>query len=376
MNTAAEHVALSPANWPAADSDAWDAAVRPADFLEEGGKGADWRPASRCSAQRAYGRWLGWLISTGVILASEAPAARFTSDRLREYVAFLRQGRSSVTVASYLGVLCMVVVAMFPDEDWRWLQDIQKRLHRQAKPSRNKAERLVPADELLDLGRGLIDRAGQELDRLADTTGTPQQANAAARDFRDGLIVALLALYPLRLKNLLQMEIGVQLRLSPGRTKLRFTADETKNHRPLHELWPETLEPALARYLDQVRPMLLAAGVIGRPTAHPRPAGARVWVAQGGTPLSAGGVQKLLKRHTRPRFGHVINTHLFRDCAATTLANEDPNHVRYAARVLGHAGLQTTERSYIAADTQRALDRYGDLIAEMRSAARPGRRSG
>jgi hypothetical protein len=73
-------------------------------------------------ARAAYGRLLAWLQAQGVDLEAEAPVARITRERLRGYVAFLREGRSSVTVASYLGVLCMVLVAMFPDEDWRWVQ--------------------------------------------------------------------------------------------------------------------------------------------------------------------------------------------------------------------------------------------------------------
>ena len=28
------------------------------------------------------------------------------------------------------------------------------------------------------------------------------------------------------------------------------------------------------------------------------------------------------------RFGHALNPHLFRDCAATSIAIEDPDHVR------------------------------------------------
>jgi hypothetical protein len=57
------HPALPIADWPTVDRDAWDAALRRPDFLDEGGRGAEWRAASRRSAQGVYGRWLAWLMA-------------------------------------------------------------------------------------------------------------------------------------------------------------------------------------------------------------------------------------------------------------------------------------------------------------------------
>ena len=50
--------------------------------------------------------------------------------------------------------------------------------------------------------------------------------------------------------------------------------------------------------------------------------------------------------HTRAAFGQPMNPHLFRDAAATTLALEDPEHVRQSAALLGHADFRTTETYY------------------------------
>ena len=81
-------------------------------------------------------------------------------------------------------------------------------------------------------------------------------------------------------------------------------------------------------------------------------------------------------RHTLQRFGHPLTTHLFRDCAATTIANEAPNNVRDAATLLGHHSLQITEKNYIAANSEVALDRHHDVLASMRKSARQRRRNG
>ena len=365
MNTrssVARHDALAFDDWPKADRAAWDVALRPADFLDGGGGGAGWRPASQRSARGAYARWLGRLAATGVDLDSEMPAARFTPERIRVYLDFLATTCASVTRASYLGVLCMAVRKMFPDHDWRWLQTIQHRSRRLSSPSRGKAQRLVPANELVQLGLDLIDRAGEVL-ASPPAACTGRNRTAAARDHRDGLIIALLATRPLRVGNMLGIEIGTHLRQANGRVTLHFSAAETKHGRALNTVWPDILKPALARYLNQVRSLLIAAHA-PRNTRHPsRPPGNSLWLGQGGTPLTAGGLQKALKRHTEPRFGHIVNAHLFRDCMATTLANGDPDHVRDAAQLLGHRSLRVTELNYIVADSRPALDQHYDLIA-------------
>ena len=119
-----------------------------------------------------------------------------------------------------------------------------------------------------------------------------------------------------------------------------------------------------------MRPILIAATAPGGSRYEPRPLGPSLWAGQGATHLTAGGLQKLLKRHTTKRFGFAISAHLFRDCVATTLANEDPTHARYAAILLGHHGLRTTERHYIAVNSEVALDRHHTMMASMRKLAR------
>jgi integrase/recombinase XerD len=368
-----DHEALAFDAWPEADRTAWMTALQPANFLEESGRGAKWRPASRFSARGAYARWLGWLLTTGVVLDAEAPAARINPERMRAYVAFLANARATVTRASYFGVLCMAVRAMFPNDDWQWLQAVQRGLRRLSSPSRGKERRIVPAGQLRRLGLDLIERAGEVLDWPPDAT-TDRDRTAAARDYRDGLIIALLASRPLRVRNLLGVEIGRHLRQSNSGITLHFPADETKNGRAIHATWPEFLERPLARYLSKVRPLLIAPRAPGKAPVSPSTCGNVLWVGQRGTMLTAGGLQVIFERHARRRFGHVVNPHLVRDCVATTIADLDPDHIRFAAQLLGHRALRVTERSYIAANIQRAVDRHHDLISAIRFEGRKSRR--
>jgi hypothetical protein len=64
---------------------------------------------------------------------------------------------------------------------------------------------------------------------------------------------------------------------------------------------------------------------------------------------------------------HLVNTHLFRDCVATTIAYDDPAHIRVCARVLGHSRFSTTEGHDNVAKTVSAADHYHDLIEAIRS---------
>ena len=65
--------------------------------------------------------------------------------------------------------------------------------------------------------------------------------------------------------------------------------------------------------------------------------------------MSRNGIYDRITKLTLKSLGHTIHPHLFRDCAATSLAIEDPRHVRIAASLLGHRRFKTTERYYIQA---------------------------
>lgn len=167
-------------------------------------------------------------------------------------------------------------------------------------------------------------------------------------------------------------EIGQHLRITSGQITLQFQASETKGKRALRTTWLEALRQALDRNLAKVRPILIAAVGPGNVAQNPRPPGAMLWVSQGGGPLTAAGLQKLLERHTKARFGHFVNAHLFRDAVASTIANQDPVHARYAVQLLGQSTLRTAERNYITADSGPALTRHHDLLAAIRREHRKG----
>jgi integrase len=363
-----QHAALPFTQWPEGDRNAWSAALQPKGFRKKGGKGSEWRPTSRRSLIGVYGRWLKWLQTQDIDLATEAPADRLTEQSVDAYALYLDTGCASVTVHSYLGQLYMAVIAMFPIKDWSWLRAIHRDYKQRASPSRIKS--FAPVDEVYQLGLDLIARSGPLLDRAKNSSMSERQFMAPARDYRDGLIIALLASRPLRIKNLAEMEIGKHLRQKGDWMTIDFMARETKTDKALHASWPEPLKAALQRYRDDVRPRLIAASPTGgnsRPAGQP---GARLWVGQGGTWLSHAGINLALERHTRRRFGYAMTAHRFRDSVATSIANDDPTKVQIASQILGHSTIAMTERHYIVQNNEVALALHHDRIAAMRKAAK------
>jgi len=92
--------------------------------------------------------------------------------------------------------------------------------------------------------------------------------------------------------------------------------------------------------------------------------------------LSEGTLGYQVRQRTRAAFGRAVNPHLFRDCAATSLALEDPAHVRIAAQVLGHGSFRTTERHYNLAQGQRAAIAWHETLDGLRAPKRQAQEKG
>ncbi len=130
---------------------------------------------------------------------------------------------------------------------------------------------------------------------------------------------------------------------------------------PLEFPWPEILVPEIERWLTHWRPLLL--GLTGRWT---RPAGEALWISAHGSPMTQQTIYDRIVERTRAAFGKGINPHLFRDCAATTLAYADPKHVGVAAPLLGHRSFATTEHYYLQARMGEASQRLQQALLDLR----------
>jgi len=182
-----------------------------------------------------------------------------------------------------------------------------------------------------------------------------------AIQYRDGLMIALLAVRPLRLRNLHGLEIGRTLCAVGGSEhRIVFGPTETKTREPIEVGWPMDLEPQLRRYLDRYRPRLL-----GRGTSP------MLWIGRLGKPMAYLTVRLAIVGRTRDGLGVPISPHLFRDSAVTTIATEDPGHIGIASSLLGHSNTNTTDRHYRQANSISASRHYQAARAELRAELRP-----
>jgi integrase len=181
-------------------------------------------------------------------------------------------------------------------------------------------------------------------------------------------MIALLAYRPVRRKNLAMMRLGRHLVKVGGRWQIVFAAEETKTHVPYEAVLPGALGPRLERYLDVHRPVLLRGEQKdGNPRAPPvHPGLDAVWISQLGTQLMDEDLGFQIFVRTRREFGRGLFPHMFRDCAATAVAVDNPKHIGDASLVLGHAGQRTTEKHYNHGRSLEASRRHAAMLMRLR----------
>jgi hypothetical protein len=219
------------------------------------GKGLDGRdnvavgwsePTTKKNAD-GYGRYLAWLNRHGLLIEDEPVTERITPHRLPNYIGELKSHLSSVSVGTTIGALCSATRALRPDADWSWLSRRSTRLKLKAKPSREKRHAMQHTLDLYRFGKWQMDNADR---------GKGRTIHAAQR-YQSGMIVALLAARPLRIRNFQAITIGESLRWDGLRYWLVFSTDATKMRRPIEEPLPDDLIPYLEDFLRTWRPVLL-----------------------------------------------------------------------------------------------------------------------
>jgi integrase/recombinase XerD len=316
--------------WPEPDRILWQAALVSGDLLDDGGSRAGRSEYSNRNAVNGYGRWLSWLDRQGLLEMTEAPADRITPTRVYAYIADLEKHNAIQTLLNRLQELQAVAVVMDPDRDWSWLNRMYSRVRTRHRPARLKRSRLAPSQELFELGTDLMARAAEE-----------NTAYARALVYRDGLIIALLAARPLRLRNLAGLVLDRTLVARGRQWWIEFPAPETKTKEVIELPWPEPLVGCLETYLARHRDVLA-----GLRCGSTHLVGGALWISKTGSPMCRGGIYGRITARTRDAFGRSINPHLFRDAAATSIAIDDPRHVGIAAPLLGHRSPATTEKYY------------------------------
>jgi integrase len=325
---------LPMANWPAVDREQWAAAFQAGDRFEESGCGAHLAIATRKARKESYGRFLGFLSVNHPDLLSASPEARIDQSIVAEYVSW--RSCSDIAIAIDLCNLRGALRLICPNTDWSWLLAIARRIEVTAQRKRPKYH-LVTSDRLYALGIELMDRA------VADADTATRTWTSHALQYRDGLLIAFLALVPLRSRTLAALRIDRHLAKVGDFWELDIPAADTKTGCALdYQLSPE-FSTRIDLYLDRFRGSMPGA------SKH-----VGLWPSRQNRPMCSDAIYGALCRRTKQALGFGINLHRFRHAAASFWSSHDPVNVRGVKDLLGQASFKTTESHYIMAQSRLA----------------------
>jgi integrase len=288
---------------------------------------------------------LGFLQRNRRLDSYAAAAANITQVNVDAYVAELTARVRSWTVFTYIGTLRRAAKLLAPTTDFSWLYEIERDLALLKVP-RSKYGRFVATGQLLQAGLTLIVEA--------QAFGNPDRVRA--RGVRNGLMIALLALCPIRVANFASLEIGSTFKEIDGNWWIALPSFATKARRADERIVPPILSEHIEFYLNHSRPVLLQANTT---------TGA-LWISSTtGVPMSSYSVRKTISQLTLETVGVSVSPHLFRTAAASTAAAYCGNIPHLASALLGHTDPRVTEEHYNRATSISASKFYAAITSSL-----------
>jgi hypothetical protein len=189
------------AKWPARDREAWIRGCRPGDPFDDPRPGANLRAESLKSITKAYGRWLEFLTAISALDPDSPPLDRVTPERLAAYARYLRDaGSADFTILSRFNHLAMAMSVMAPGRNAGWIRKPGGVTLHVLLRKRRRPMRAPDAGVLYQWACGLMDGARSSL---------PDRG--ALLQYRDGLLLAMLAARGRRLRSMTLLEVGAEL---------------------------------------------------------------------------------------------------------------------------------------------------------------------
>ena len=325
------------ADWPQDDRTRWEVAFKSGtDPFGDCGSASHLAEPTRLGLQHGYAKFLAFLTAHHSNLLARPPAARLDREIIEAYVKWQPASCGSVTIVTYLRQLRDALRFICPGEDLAWLLTIIKRLASQARPKAEK-HHIVTSEALYQLGIQLMDSA------IAGSEAAKKLSKVHAFAYRDGLLIALLALVPLRLRTLTALRIGKQVVQLGNMWALEIPAKDLKTKRPLEFPISDELTWRLNLYLKKFRCRIPGA------QNHDY-----LWASDQSRGMVDGAIYAMIRRRTYQALGFAVNPHRFRRAAATFWSSRDPANVRGVKDLLGHVSFSTTEKHYIMAQSRVA----------------------
>jgi integrase len=332
---------LPASEWPDADRRAWEEACRAGSRLKPGGVADYLAEVSRDEFARRYGAFLGFLQRNDRLEAHRGAGTQVTLPNVEAYIADLKDRVRSVTVWNCIYKLRRAAQLLAPSADFSWLAEIEKDIALEMEP-RSKFGRLVLTGRLVEAGMTLV----VEAERFA------RHNLAHARGVRNGLMIALLALCPIRLKNFAGLEIGHTFKQVDRSWWVALPDNLTKSHRRDERRVPAPLDRCIELYLDQSRPLLLGSS----------PPTNALWISSTtGRRMTTKNLGTLISKVTLETLGVDVSPHLFRTAAASTAAAYGGSTPHLASALLNHTDPRVTEEHYNRASSISASKIYAEI---------------
>ncbi len=341
-------------DWPEIDRALWRAARASGGPFDICGPASAWAPATLLTVERGYGVWLRWLARTGQLDPALRPIERVTQNRVRAFLGDYAPGRSVLTQAAALKGIARIVRCTEPPDGLVWLTKMADRMGNTRERARPKPPRMATIRELLVLGRDIYIDGVRKMEEGDELQG--------AVELRDGLMIVMLAARPgLRRAALCAMKLGDTVFIDEHDVRVEFPPELIKTRHRVRFAYPRALHPYIERYIEEARPVLL-----DNPFAREVVDEGWFWVNRRGRRVRDNHATARIPSLIEERLGRRVSLHLFRDCASTDIALEDPGHVGIVKDVLQHTSLATSYDSYIQAGSAKATARYGEIIARLR----------
>ncbi|GLR66953.1 hypothetical protein GCM10010909_16330 [Acidocella aquatica] len=317
-----ETMVLRVSDWPPHDKALWDNGTTPASGLRRRRRHAETlRPKSIELAWKGYGRFLAVLAAQGPLNPELNPGDRVTYDTVATFFDALRaENNKDNTIKARLFHLRTALRIMVPAQEFDWLMRPDGCALDTLFPAEPKEKPFIPsAVELFQWGMRLMHAPEPET-----WPSSSKESLQFCRDFRNGLIITLLASRAPRVGALAQMRLGKNLYRQNGEFWVRLQSAIVKNKREIEYSLPPELTAFFDRYLAEIRPRLLDPA---RTDA--------VWGNGDGGAFTDRSIETMVFRASLREFSHSFGPHIARDAFASTLAEADPSNPGLAAVVLG-----------------------------------------
>jgi integrase len=168
--------------------------------------------------------------------------------------------------------------------------------------------------------------------------------------------IAILTFAPVRLANLVSIELGQNLIKPAGPNTpywLVFPHYDVKNRIDLNFKFDQPLTDLIDKYVQEFRPALLRGAN-----------GSWLFPGQRNAPKTKLGFSNQITVRIQKAIGLRITVHQFRHAAAAIYLKHRPGDYETVRRLLGHRNIMTTTNFYCGLQTMQATEHFGKLIRQ------------